>query len=86
LSINEENKEVSPIKVYPNPTNSILKIKENTYNTYDAIKIINQLGQTVFINKERKSSVDISKFTKGIYTIIFSKNNTKIAAKKFIVY
>lgn len=86
LSINEENKEVSPIKVYPNPTNSILKIKENTYNTYDAIKIINQLGQTVFINKERKSSVDISKFTKGIYTIIFSKNNTKIATKKFVVY
>ena len=33
--------------------------------------------KTIFINKERKSSVDISKFTKGIYTIIFSNQNTK---------
>lgn len=86
LSLTNENREVSAINVYPNPTNSILKIEEFSHNTYDAVKIINHLGQDVINYRERKGSIDISKLTKGIYTIIFSKNNAKIASKKFIVH
>jgi hypothetical protein len=86
LSLANENREVSAINVYPNPANSILKIEEFSHNTYDAVKIINHLGQDVINYRERKGSIDISKLTKGIYTIIFSKNNAKIVSKKFIVH
>ena len=86
LSLANENREVSAINVYPNPTNSILKIEEFSHNTYDAVKIINHLGQDVINYRERKGSIYISKLTKGIYTIIFSKNNAKIVSKKFIVH
>lgn len=85
LSLNEENKEPSFLKVFPNPTNDFLKIEESIYNSYDAFKIVNQLGQVVIVKKERKKYIDISKFAKGIYTIIFSKNNVKLTSIKFIL-
>ena len=84
LSLANENREVSAINVYPNPANSILKIEEFSHNTYDAVKIINHLGQDVINYRERKGSIDISKLTKGIYTAIVTSGSSKIIRKKLI--
>lgn len=85
LSVRNVNKERSLIKIFPNPSNSSLKIEEKKDNSYNVIKIINQLGQIIIVDKKKKKSINISKFPKGIYTVMFLKNNIKVATEKFIV-
>ena len=64
--------------VYPNPSTGIFNIKYN-YNQPITIKIINQLGETVFENKlsQNNNSINLNNIPKGIY-FYQAQNSLKI--------
>jgi hypothetical protein len=70
---------------YPNPTNGIFTIALDNLGEYD-ININNVLGQTVYSStiNELLTSIDLSKFDKGIYTIEL-KQDDLIYTDKVIV-
>lgn len=73
--------ENSEINVFPNPTNGIINI---TYKYATNIKVVNELGATVFEekvvkNNSNKKSIDLSKMENGIYfvTVIDGEKESK---------
>jgi hypothetical protein len=71
--------------VYPNPTNGVFTIELNGNAKYD-VTVNNVLGQTVYTTSTTamKTTIDLSGFEKGIYTIEL-KNNTSTYTEKVIV-
>ena len=80
---NEELK--SGFSVYPNPSSGIVNLGNENNSEYN-FTISNLVGQIVFdgkISSYSNQSVDLSKFSKGVYSIEFS--NTKQTYSKKIV-
>jgi chitodextrinase len=69
------------IKIYPNPTSSLLNISTVSENT--AVKIYNMQGQTVYNGSIRNNSLDVSNLPVGTYMLEIDFNNSKIV-KRFI--
>lgn len=84
LSTEEFNHSIG-ITIYPNPSNDSLTVSEKVLNSYDSFKIVNQLGQTIISEKTTKKKIDISELRQGIYFVIFTKNNRKVATRKLII-
>ncbi|PQJ80055.1 T9SS type A sorting domain-containing protein [Polaribacter porphyrae] len=87
LNINKEA--ISELEVgfnaYPNPTSSLVTISSE--NTIQKLEIFNLLGKKVAtINTENKQklTVDVSRFSTGIY-IIKTKISDTVASKKLII-
>ena len=70
---------------YPNPTNGIFTIKLGEVANYD-VTVNNVLGQTVFSTSTNgvNTTIDLSRFDKGIYTVELKDENT-IYTEKIIV-
>ena len=79
--------EEAGVKLYPNPVtdNIIITNLENDYT----LKIYNTIGQLVYddsLEKNRNVVIDVSKWSKGNYNLIFNdKENNKISSAKIIV-
>jgi hypothetical protein len=71
--------------VYPNPTNGVFTIELDDNGKYD-VTVNNVLGQTVYATSttSMKTTIDLSSFEKGIYTIEL-KNNSATYTEKVIV-
>ncbi|WP_339888837.1 reprolysin-like metallopeptidase [uncultured Flavobacterium sp.] len=80
VSSSTENNLVD-IKLYPNPTSSVLNISTISENT--AVKILNMQGQTVFNGEVKNNSLDVSNLPVGTYMLEINYNNSKIV-KQFI--
>jgi len=66
------------VEIYPNPTNSILNIK-NDYNTkINRISIYNSLGQKQIEIYQNTNQIDISKLKNGVYFIEFETDGKHI--------
>ena len=78
--IDSENNLVD-IKLYPNPTSSVLNISTVSENT--AVKIYNLQGQTVYNGVIRNNNLDVSNLPVGTYMLEIDFNNSKIV-KRFI--
>lgn len=80
--------EVSNVSVYPNPLNDKLTItfEANDYKEVN-LNILNSLGQLVFTRKifNKTETIDISRFTKGIYFARLTSDNQNICEKKIII-
>ena len=75
---------LSPIVIYPNPTNRIINIETNISG--DCI-IVNQLGQTVqsfSLNSNVENKVDVGNLDEGVY-FIKGINQTEIGTSKLII-
>jgi len=73
--------ESKSVEVYPNPTNSILNIK-NDYNTkINRISIYNSLGQKQIEIYQNTNQIDISKLKNGVYFIEFETDGKHIRKK-----
>ena len=56
----------SDIKIYPNPSNTIINIKISNIKFQNATReLYNSVGQLLFSTKENE--IDVSKYSKGIY-------------------
>ena len=89
LSVKENNL-LNNLNIYPNPTNSILYVQIPTLNTEKLqLQIFNITGQIVWSdvyelqNELFNTSIDINKFSKGIYYIRVQQKN-EFAVKKII--
>jgi hypothetical protein len=71
--------------VYPNPSNGIFVIELDGTKRYD-VTVYNILGQTVFstFTNTTLTTLDLSSFDKGIYTVELKDKNT-IYTEKVIV-
>lgn len=78
LSIGIEE-EYTAFDVFPNPANDVLNINIATVNNGIDVAIYNMLGQEVYRNNSFSNSfnntVDVSNFTKGVYTVVVNNNN-----------
>ena len=75
----------SNVAIYPNPSNGIFVIELDALGKYD-VTIYNVLGQTVLstFTNSMTTSIDLSSFDKGIYTVELKDKNT-IYTDKVIV-
>jgi hypothetical protein len=71
--------------VYPNPTNGVFTIELDHNAKYD-INVKNVIGQTVYSStiNTMSTTVDLSSFDKGIYTIELKDNNTTYTEKVIV--
>ena len=63
------------IKLYPNPTNSIINF-DNSQTNFETLEIYNVLGQSLLkinLDNSNQSNINISKFNSGVYTFKFMK-------------
>jgi len=81
----------SKIIIFPNPANNLLTINIRTTNNKDiSVKIVNLLGKEIFTDTINNNSdwyikrFDMSKFSKGLYTVNIKIGDEKFA-KKFII-
>lgn len=88
----EEQKDMSNVQIYPNPTNSTITVNiENKANTKGyKIEINNLLGQTVYTNSinSTNNSIDLSSLgNKGVYFVkVLDENNNLIDVQKVIYH
>jgi hypothetical protein len=68
------SKAITEIKLYPNPTTSILNVSSVSENT--TFKVYNLLGQTVMNGKLSNNSIDVSNFSAGVYILELTDNDT----------
>ena len=75
----------SPFNVYPNPTNGVFSVESDGNVKYD-VTVNDVLGKTVYATSTTaiSTTIDLSSFEKGIYTIEF-KNNLATYTEKIIV-
>jgi len=63
------------IKLYPNPTNSIINF-DNSQTKFKTLEIYNVLGQSLLkinLDNSNQSNINISEFDSGVYTFKFMK-------------
>ena len=74
--------------LYPNPANEEVTIDCSTINASSGsiVRIYNTIGELVYqtINNNTKSTIAISSFAKGIYTVVVENENGR-AVKKLVV-
>lgn len=72
------NNVIKGINVFPNPAQKFLVVNFNTNTTEVELKLTNMLGQTVYSEKTMVSkTIDVSAFSKGVYTLSVSANGAK---------
>ena len=72
---------VNDIKLYPNPTSSILNVTSISENA--SFKVYNVMGQTILDGKISNGTIDVSRLTNGNYIMEISDNGTS-TTKRFI--
>lgn len=78
----------SNIKLYPNPTNDLVTIVHNGLANIESIVVINSIGKIIYTSKENSNStstIDVSNFTKGLYSLNISLTNGELVRSKFEV-
>jgi Zn-dependent metalloprotease len=87
LGLNNKN-EASSFLLYPNPTNDIINIKNNSEFKINSITIKNSIGQrinTIYpINKGEKNAINLYEFSTGIYYIEVLFENGEQSIQKVI--
>lgn len=70
------------ITIYPNPANDIITIKTKDNAVIDNITIYNSLGKKV--KTSNQNIMNIGNLEKGIYLVVITDNDGKIARKKIL--
>ncbi len=86
-TIKENSLEETYISVFPNPAKQQFNVKNNSNHNFTSIKIIDLLGKEFAqfdLGVAQQKQIDISKFNKGVYFIVYSDNNQRIAKKLII--
>jgi hypothetical protein len=83
VNIKEETKNTENIKIYPNPTNSQLTIKNERLGIVALeVKILDLTGKIVFKEKVmNNANIDVSYLQAGIYFLEINNQTTKIIIK-----
>ena len=76
LNINDP---INAIKIYPNPTHSILKIVTNSL-AFEHLTITSLTGQVIYEIGyfKNQTQIDVSTFSKGMYFVQLENSNEKV--------
>jgi hypothetical protein len=69
-----ENSSRTAVTIYPNPSTGVINIEGAALST---VTVLNSLGQTI-MKVKGTSTIDISKFLKGLYFVQLSNNKNEI--------
>lgn len=69
------------MKMYPNPTSSILNLNFSNEVSINNIKVIDVTGKTVLQQNQNFSQINVEKLTNGLYTIEVYSENEKFTSK-----
>ena len=87
--INEINSIAIESKVYPNPANDFTTIEASDlkFETKCEVKITDVLGREISVNemKDGKANINLSNFSKGLYTYSVYNNKTVVSKGKLVV-
>jgi hypothetical protein len=74
--------------IFPNPVNDIVNIEIESDGNTSQLKIINLLGEIIYCEtigiNQKKTQIPVTKFAKGIYTILLDSKKTKSFGKLII--
>jgi hypothetical protein len=75
----------SKFNLFPNPTNGSITIELDKISNYE-LSVINVLGQNVYTSSitDINTSVDLSSFDRGVYTIELTDGN-RVYSDKLII-
>ncbi len=73
---------IAKVRLYPNPTSSILKIDLNGSSEPKKAKIYNNLSQLIL--EKNKTQISVSDYSKGLYFAIIETTKGKVT-KRFLV-
>jgi hypothetical protein len=76
----DSHESIMTLKLYPNPTSSILNIESDT--PINQIKVLNVLGEEIL--KTTSKTIDVSQLNQGVYLIEIKGNNNQTIIKRFI--
>ncbi|MCF0052957.1 T9SS type A sorting domain-containing protein [Dyadobacter sp. LJ53] len=81
----QEKAEVNPIKLYPNPASTSVKITFSRPLKGFSLQVFNQAGETVLErNNWKREALDVSQLQPGMYIVRFTKGKESYA-QKFVV-
>lgn len=82
LSVNDFNLNANGIFVYPNPSNGIFNIKNESKQTISSIEVLDINGRIINVNsKINTTSIDLSNINSGIYFLKIHTEATTITKK-----
>jgi hypothetical protein len=67
IALRNKSSSSTDIRLYPNPTNSVLNI--DIANRNQAISICDALGRVVYTNTNIPNTIDVSEFENGVYVV-----------------
>lgn len=82
LNTNESQKNITLVKVYPNPVSDVLKI--NTNKDFKDYEIIDVSGKVIFKNQLSSKEISLSHLTAGNYFIKLKDQQGNVTLLKFI--
>lgn len=71
----------TPIKLFPNPTNSILYLSINDGIILNKVTIVDITGKVVLVQTDNLSTINVEKLAKGIYILIAYSGDKKYQEK-----
>ncbi len=69
------------IKMYPNPTSSILNLNFSNQKTIDKVVVVDISGKIVLQQNQNTSQINVEKLAKGLYIIEVYSQNGKFSSK-----
>ncbi|WP_323786898.1 T9SS type A sorting domain-containing protein [Psychroserpens sp.] len=83
LGLNEIALASNDVKLFPNPTRTILNVKSSNSNTFKSIQVLDLNGRTVLNIKDNYNTIDVSNLQLGLYILNIETTNGYIS-KRFI--
>jgi hypothetical protein len=85
VTLANENTSSNVWKVYPNPSNNVITVENNSLNFLqgDIIELRNSSGELIkyWFQSEKLKEYNVSDLSSGIYHLIFNQKNSKIVKK-----
>jgi len=81
----EKHEALSQLKIYPNPTSSVLNVSMENLSQKIDFEIYDTKGKVVLTGKLVDQKIDIAKLNNGVYLLKVKGENQPVSTSKFII-
>jgi hypothetical protein len=72
---------IEDIIIYPNPTNGVIRIINNSESTIKSIVITNTIGQKIYTGSINNETIDLTELSAGVYIVNLETDFKKVVKK-----